>query len=176
MKSLLSACSLAFLVLVPELVLAEEKPDPKPAAPAEKPAATGEKSNAEDSGAEGFDIPVPIGERIKGIKIPHYGPDGKLLMMFDAETALKTDEQHIELDMLRIDAYSDDGKKIYIELPRSVFNLETRILTGENRVLIRREDFEITGNSGEFHTKNRFAKIIGNVKMTIYSTENFENP
>ncbi len=175
MKSFAKALVVAFLVLAPGLLLAEEKAEPK-TQQTDKAASDGDKSKAVVSDTEGFDIPVPIGERIKGIKIPHYGPDGKLLMMFDADTALKTDDQHIELDMLKIDAYSEDGRKIYIELPRSVFNLETRILTGENRVLIRREDFEITGNSGEFHTKNRFAKIIGNVKMTIYSTEDFEKP
>lgn len=133
-----------------------------------------EKTEAKGSptpDASEIDIPVPLGTPIKGIKIPHYGPDGKLLMMFDAETALKTDETHISLQVLKIDAYSEDGQKIYIELPDAIFNLENRILYGDNNVLVRRDDFEITGKQGEFNTKTRFAKILGNVKMIIYNID-----
>jgi hypothetical protein len=123
-----------------------------------------------------IDIPVPDGVPVKGIKVPSYSAEGKLLMMLDAELARKLDADRIEFENLKIDAYSDDDKKIYVELPRSIFNLTTRILTSESRVLIRREDFELVGDAGEFYTKNRFAKIRGNVKMTIFSTENFNRP
>ena len=69
-------------------------------------------------------------------------------MMLDAELARKLDADRIEFENLKIDAYSDDDKKIYVELPRSIFNLTTRILTSESRVLIRREDFELVGDAG----------------------------
>ena len=136
----------------------------------EKPEPTRQESEEE------IDIPVPDGVPVKGIKVPSYSTDGKLLMMLDAEQARKLDAERIEFENLKIDAYSDDDKKIYVELPRSIFNLTTRILTSESRVLIRREDFELVGDAGEFYTKNRFAKILGNVKMTILSTENFNTP
>ena len=136
----------------------------------EKPEPAREESEQE------IDIPVPDGVPVKGIKVPSYSPEGKLLMMLDAEQARKLDAERIEFENLKIDAYSDDDKKIYVELPRSIFNLTTRILTSESRVLIRREDFELVGDAGEFYTKNRFAKILGNVKMTIWSTENLNTP
>ena len=131
---------------------------------------------AREESEQEIDIPVPDGVPVKGIKVPSYSPEGKLLMMLDAEQARKLDAERIEFENLKIDAYSDDDKKIYVELPRSIFNLTTRILTSESRVLIRREDFELVGDAGEFYTKNRFAKILGNVKMTILSTENFNTP
>ena len=138
---------------------------------------TKEKAEPAREGSEQeIDIPVPDGVPVKGIKVPSYSPEGKLLMMLDAEQARKLDADRIEFENLKIDAYSDDDKKIYVELPRSIFNLTTRILTSESRVLIRREDFELVGDAGEFYTKNRFAKILGNVKMTILSTENFNTP
>jgi hypothetical protein len=136
----------------------------------EKPQPTSEESQQE------IDIPVPDGVPVKGIKVPSYSPEGKLLMMLDAEQARKLDAERIEFENLKIDAYSEDDKKIYVELPRSIFNLTTRILTSESRVLIRREDFELVGDAGEFYTKNRFAKILGNVKMTILSTESLNTP
>ena len=60
------------------------------------------------------------------------------LAQLDAEQARKLDADRIEFENLKIDAYSDDDKKIYVELPRSIFNLSTRILTSESRFLIRR--------------------------------------
>lgn len=150
-----------------EPIQAEVKPSPK----ADHKPAKEKKSDVAE-----FDIPVPIGPPIKGLKVPHYDEDGNLMFLFDAEVARKVDASHIEMENLKIDAYSDDGKKFYIEMPAAVFNLETRILDGDQKVLVRREDFEILGDAGEFHTKTRFAKIIGKVKMTIFSTDNLEKP
>jgi hypothetical protein len=150
---------------------------PKPTQESRATKATKEKSEpAHEESEQEIDIPVPDGVPVKGIKVPSYSPEGKLLMMLDAEQARKLDADRIEFENLKIDAYSDDDKKIYVELPRSIFNLTTRILTSESRVLIRREDFELVGDAGEFYTKNRFAKILGNVKMTILSTENLNSP
>jgi hypothetical protein len=137
--------------------------------------AKGQRKQVE-SDSQDIDIPVPEGVPVKGIKVPSYSADGKLLMMLDAEQARKLDADRIEFENLKIDAYTDDNKTIYVELPRSIFNLTTRILTSESRVLIRRDDFELVGDAGEFHTRNRFAKILGNVKMTIFGTENFDQP
>ena len=190
--SLALACALAFGSLAAQQ--GTPAPSPKKTASAEKTSKkpkeikTTEESKAsnttkekpeptrQESEEEIIDIPVPDGVPVKGIKVPSYSTDGKLLMMLDAEQARKLDAERIEFENLKIDAYSDDDKKIYVELPRSIFNLTTRILTSESRVLIRREDFELVGDAGEFHTKNRFAKILGNVKMTILNTENFDTP
>jgi hypothetical protein len=59
-------------------------------------------------------------------------------------------------------------------MPLSVFNVVTRILTGKDQIVIKRDDFEIIGDTGEFNTKTRFAKFLGNVKMTILNTENLD--
>ncbi len=163
------------LLLLPAVPLRAEKPadgkNNKQAVPEQK------KGNAEikekDATEQAFDIPVQKGEPVKGIKIPHYDKDGKLQMMFDAEVATKIDDSHVEMENLKIDAYSDDGKKFYIELPRAVFNLETRVMNGQGHVLIRREDFEINGDSGVFNVKTRNATIFGNVKMIIFNSETF---
>jgi hypothetical protein len=149
---------------------------PKETKPAKESKESKDTKEKPEPAQEEIDIPVPDGVPVKGIKVPSYSTDGKLLMMLDAEQARKLDAERIEFENLKIDAYSDDDKKIYVELPRSIFNLTTRILTSESRVLIRREDFELVGDAGEFYTKNRFAKILGNVKMTILSTESFTTP
>ncbi|HEY5812952.1 MAG TPA: hypothetical protein VIT23_09905, partial [Terrimicrobiaceae bacterium] len=55
-----------------------------------------------------IEIPVPDGVPVKGIKVPSYSADGKLLMMLDAEQARKLDAERIEFENLKIDAYSED--------------------------------------------------------------------
>jgi lipopolysaccharide export system protein LptA len=43
------------------------------------------------------------------------------------------------------------------------------MLTGDQHALIRREDFEITGDSVEFNTKTRYAVLRGKIRMVIQS-------
>ncbi len=137
---------------------AEPSPSPSPEAAAAK-------------SGEDFDIPVPVGMPVKGIKIPHRNENGDLVMVLEAETAKKLDEARVEMEKLRIEAFDDEGKKIFVEMPYSIFDLQTRVLTGNQSALIRRDDFEITGNEVEFQTKTRNGTVRGNVKMTIL-TEN----
>jgi hypothetical protein len=127
---------------------------------------------AEEASSEpaDFDLPVPVGMPVNGIKVPQYSEDGRRLMLFEAAVAKKVDEQRVEMESLKLEALDGEGRKIFVELPQAVFNLDSRILTGENSAKISREDFEITGDSIEFNTKTRFGTLRGNVKMVI-STE-----
>jgi lipopolysaccharide assembly outer membrane protein LptD (OstA) len=117
-----------------------------------------------------FDLPGPVGMPVNGIKVPQYAEDGRRLLLFEAAVAKKVNEQRVEMETLKLEALDSEGQKIFVELPQAVFNLESRILIGENSAKISREDFEITGDSIEFNTKTRFGILRGNVKMVI-STE-----
>jgi hypothetical protein len=119
-----------------------------------------------------FDLPVPVGMPVSGIKVPQYAEDGRRLMLFEAAVAKKVNEQRVEMETLKLEVLDGEGRKIFVELPQAVFNLETRVLTGENSAKIYREDFEITGDSIEFNTKTRFGTLRGNVRMVISIEEN----
>jgi len=136
--------------------------DPKP-----KPAA----NPAEADKSADFDIPVPMGIPVKGIKIPHRNDEGKLIMTIEAETAKKLDDKHVEMENMKIDSYDDDGKTVKIEIPHSIFDLDTRILSGDSQTRIHRDDFEITGDSVEFNTKTRHATLRGKIHMIIQSSD-----
>lgn len=135
-------------------------PQPKPSASP----AVAEKS-------ADFDIPVPLGIPVRGIKIPHRNEEGKLIMTIEAETAKKLDDKHVEMENMKIDSYDDDGKTVKIEIPHSIFDLDTRILSGDSQALIRRDDFEITGDSVEFNTRTRQATLRGKIHMIIQSAD-----
>lgn len=117
-----------------------------------------------------LDIPVQKGQDVFGIRIPQYDPDGKLQMQFAAEIARKLDDTTLELENLTIEVADKDGL-MEIEIPKSQFDLETRILTGKAGAKIKRQDFEITGDTVEFHVRSRFSKLGGNVKMIINSLD-----
>jgi len=118
-----------------------------------------------------FDVPMPVGIPVKGIKIPHRNEEGKLIMTIEAEVAKKLDDQNLEMENMKIESFDEEGKTINIEIPHSIFNLDSRILVGDSHALIRREDFEITGDSVEFNTQTRHATLRGKIRMIIQSTE-----
>jgi lipopolysaccharide assembly outer membrane protein LptD (OstA) len=47
--------------------------------------------------------------------------------------------------------------------------LNTRILSSNERTVIKRADFNIAGDSVEFDTNTHTGKLVGNVKMVITS-------
>ena len=118
------------------------------------------------------EFPVPVGMPVNGIKIPHYDSTGKLLMVFEAETAQKTDERRITMKNLKLESLDDEGKKLFINMPESFFDLDSRLLTGNKTASIRREDFTITGDAIEFNTSTRFGTMRGNILMTIQLDNN----
>lgn len=118
-----------------------------------------------------FQLPVPVGMPVSGIKVPHYNADGKLELVLEAETAQKIDEKNVEFDNLKLEAIDDEGRQIFVELPHANLNLETRVLTGQETALIRREDFTVTGDRIEFDTQSRFGTLRGNIRMVL-SSEN----
>jgi len=177
---------------VPSVALHAEKPSPTPKkeansakkeakkdADGSKPEAAAvaktdkESADGGDNDAMSENMKQMIqGQDMKGLSYAHRDENDKLVMEFETEVARKLDDENIEMENLKIVAYDEDGKKIDIAIPKSVFNLPTRILNGKDQIVIKREDFEIVGETGEFNTKTRFAKMFGNVKMTILNTEN----
>jgi len=118
-----------------------------------------------------LDLPVPVGIPVNGIKIPHYNSDGKLALLLEADTALKNDDANVQFTNLKLEALDEDDRKIFVELPQAVLNLDTRILTGDKTVNIRREDFTISADWIEFNTKTRFGTVRGNIHMVLTSDD-----
>jgi len=129
-----------------------------------------EKPEAEATPAERLNVPVPEGVPIKGITIPHYNDDGELAMRFEADEARRVSDNLIEMDHLSIKIL-DSEKPYDIQMEASKFDLDTRILTSDTQVTIKREDFEIIGDSAQFDVKTRESKMFGNVKMTIFNAD-----
>ena len=116
-----------------------------------------------------LDLPVPKGQPQKGLRIPIYSPDGKLMMSFQIGVAEVVDADNIKMGELRLETFKENGEHEFdIDLPDSVFNAKTKELTSQAHVLIKRHDFEISGNSMTFNTQTKVGTFGNGVKMVIY--------
>ena len=115
-------------------------------------------------------IPLPIGHEAKGLVLPDFDLEGHLRGRFEAASAKRLDEYHIGFHSLKITTYTPQNQAdLTIELSESVLNLNTRILSSNERTTIKRADFNIAGDSVEFDTNTHTGKLVGNVKMVITS-------
>jgi hypothetical protein len=113
-------------------------------------------------------IPLPIGQKAKGLVLPDFDGEGHLRGKFEAGTAHRIDEEHIGFDHLKITTYTpEDQPDLRIDMSTSILDLKTRILSSKARTTIQRTDFNIAGDSVEFDTNSRTGRLIGNVKMVI---------
>jgi hypothetical protein len=119
---------------------------------------------------EKIELPVPVGEPVKGIKIPQYDQKGTLTMNLIAETAKKLDERQVEFGKLKVQFDDQEQKEIVVEIPHSIIDLETKVLVSDTPTTIRREDFDIVGQGAEFDTVSRRGILKGHV------TASFRNP
>lgn len=139
-----------------------------------QPAPTPSPSPVAKSFAEGFELPVPEGMPVTGIKVPHYDDEGNLLMVLEASVAKRSQPQTIEMEDLKLEAIDEEGKKILIEMPVSTFDLDSKVLKGDKNASIQREDLRVTADSLEFDTNTRFGKLRGNIKMVVATDKAFE--
>ena len=123
-----------------------------------------------------FDLPVPIGHEVKGLRVPIRNEEGKMQMQFDMETATRLDDQNIEMHTVTIQTYNEQTGKpdAKIDLQTSIMNLDTNVITTKEPVRITREDFALTADGGEFNSKTRQGRVIGNVHLVIYNRNEFQ--
>ncbi len=135
----------------------------------QKPVAAAVKNADAPKEKDRLDLPVPKGQPQKGLRIPIYSPDGKLMMSFQIGVAEVVDADHIKMGELRLETFKETGEHEFdIDLPDSVFNAKTKELTSQAHVKIKRHDFEITGNSMTFNTQTKVGTFGDGVKMVIY--------
>ena len=130
----------------------------------------------DNSAGRKFVLPVPIGHEVKGLRVPVRNEEGKMQMQFDMETATRLDDQNIEMHIVTIQTYNEQTGKpdAKIDLQTSMMNLDTNVITTKEPVRITREDFVLTANGGEFNSKTRQGRVIGNVHLVIYNRNEFQ--
>lgn len=131
------------------------------------------KPSPPSDGLEEISIPVPEGQDVMGIRIPHHNERGELVMLITAEVARRAGESNIEMERMKIDLWDEERLRSSLTMPKSQFHMGTRVLSGNDGALIEREDFTIEGENLEFDLAEQKGTMRGKVTMTIKQVENF---
>jgi hypothetical protein len=127
------------------------------------------KKGKADAEAPKLSLPILKGHDAFGLKIPYFDAEGKLQMLFNIGKASRIDDERVAMSDMQLETYDDSGEpEMTIDLPSSVLNVNTRIITTDSNVTIKRSDFEITGRSMEFNTDTKKGRLAGDVRMLIY--------
>ncbi|GEM_PF-499533 len=125
---------------------------------------------------KGIDIPIPINHSAQGVCVPIW-TDGKLQMRYNMEVAFRVDSDQLRLTQLKLETFDDDGQpEMVIDMPQSILNLQTRVLTSTDPVTIRRKDLELVGQNMTFDTQTRQGKFVGPVRVLIYQQDQEDEP
>ena len=124
-----------------------------------------------------LDVPLAIGHDAKGVRIRITSPESeKLQMVLDSAVAFRLDPLQLQLTRVKVETFDDAGNpEMTIDMPQSVFNLKSRILTSKDPVTVRRPNFEMTGSQMVFDTQTRQGKFKGPVRVLVYRAKTTEN-
>ncbi|XHR27721.1 MAG: hypothetical protein ACFUZC_17500 [Chthoniobacteraceae bacterium] len=145
-----------------------KKKNPSPP-PAESPTPAPEETK------KGIDIPIPINHSAQGVCVPIW-TDGKLQMRYNMEVAFRVDSDQLRLSQLKLETFNDGEPEMVIDMPQSMLNLQTRILTSTDPVTIRRKDLLLVGQNMTFDTQTRQGKFVGPVRVLIYQQDQEDAP
>jgi len=152
-----SLCLVGFFPGTSPALLAEDEPQ---AAAAETAA-----------GGDNISIPVPEGQDVMGLRIPHHNERNELIMLITADVARRAGEGEIEMERMKIDLWDDDRSHSWLAMPKSRFHMANRILSGNDGAVIERDDFTIVGENLEFDLGAQTGIMRGKVTMTIKEAE-----
>jgi len=117
-----------------------------------------------------MDVPVMKGHDSFGLHIPYFDGTGRRQMNFTIGVASRIDGNHIRMKNLQIETLNEDGEhEMTIDVPTSVFDTDTSVITTNKHVTIRREDFELAGEAMIFNTQTKLGGLGGGVRMIIYN-------
>lgn len=173
MPSFRNLCVVLGCAAVAAVAVAEEAPGgEKGKRDAEAKPAKKEKDDKKKK-REAMPFPLPVGHGGKGLRIPYIDGNAVKTMQFVIGTAQRTEENLVQMSNLKIEMLAeDDAPEMTIDLPNSTLNLVTRVIQGEKAVKVKRNDFELSGDSLEFDTVAKQGTLKGNVRMLIYNLAN----
>jgi hypothetical protein len=147
-------------------------PDPKDPADPKAPKDSKDAKTAKTKEKKKMEIPLSKDHPGKGLKIPAFDDNGKKQFFFTIGVGTFIDDEHVGLAETQIESFDDDGTSdMTIDLPKSVLNTVTRVLTTEKHVEIKRGDFTLTGENMEYNMNTRVGTLGGGVKMVIFNLD-----
>jgi hypothetical protein len=118
-----------------------------------------------------FNIPIPVDHNAKSVDLPFFD-NGKLQMYFVIRKAFRVDINHLDMFHPFLQTYDEkETPDVAIYMTRGLLDLNTRVITSQVPVTLRRSDFEITGQKMVFNTQTHIGRLSGHVRMIIYNLQ-----
>ncbi|MEI6870737.1 MAG: hypothetical protein WCL08_00505, partial [Verrucomicrobiota bacterium] len=122
--------------------------------------------------ADGDPISIPLlqGYDSFGLSVPDHDISGKLRSQFVIGVISRVDDRTVEVRESFLETYREDGRlDLSIEIPKARLDRFSRVLVSQSPVMIRREEFQLKGETMEFNTVTREGGLGGAVEMVIYN-------
>jgi hypothetical protein len=135
-----------------------------------KPEVQAKSKKARPKPEEGVtNIPIAAGHDAKGLVLPDFDLQGHLRGKLEAGVTRRLDDEHVEFRGVKFTTFTPESDRPDLEIimSTSVFNLKTQVLNSSERTIVKRSDFEITGDKMQFEMLTRKGTLAGNVKMVV---------
>jgi hypothetical protein len=151
-------------------------------------AAWGAKKKSHPSGSASptprrFDVPIPVDDAGSGIQpalvveFPILDDRGRKMYYFKIGRAVRPDVDHIDMEKAFMQTFDAKGDPdIGVSMSKGVLDMNTRIVTSDEPVVISRSDFKIMGKKMVFDTAARKGELSGHVHMVIYNLQKSSAP
>ena len=134
------------------------------------PSAAPQVSAPPSPDGEPLSIPLLQGYDSFGLSVPDHDVSGRLRSQFVIGVISRVDDRTVEVRESFLETYREDGSRdLSIEMPKARLDRFTRVLVSQNPVTIRREEFQLRGETMEFNTVTREGGLGGAVEMVIYN-------
>ena len=152
----------------------------KPVSKATKPKAAPAAATAEPAeGVTGLEsIGKLIQEGVRSVKVRNPGFDqGRRTSFVEADALTRLEGNRLFGEGVTIQLYGAEPKDtIRVDLPTATYFMDTKQLVSDKRSRVRRDDFQIEGDSMTFDTTTSRGQMKGHVHMVIFDLSQLSSP
>lgn len=138
------------------------------------------KTNREDAaavsgGLGSFGQMLPLGRKNLNVQIPSFR-NGAPSSLVKASSMTRISDKIMSMESMDIWLYGNNrDEDMRVQLPLADYDLESKVLSSDERSRISRNDFHLEGDHLIFDTVTQQGKMTGRVKMVIFNAASFGN-
>lgn len=118
---------------------------------------------------------IPEGMKNRKVRIPGF-EDGRATSLITADVMTRVDPQHLFAEGMTIKIFGADPKEdVRVDLKTATYQMESKVLSSQERSRVSRSDFQLEGDTMVFDTTTSQGKMVGRVQMIIYDTNQFSS-
>lgn len=129
------------------------------------------QTQAPQDGMSAFGKMVPADFVNRDVIIPSFNDEGKKSSELHAETLTRIDDDRLQAAKLSIEIYAaEPAQNIRVDLISAVHHMTDQILRSGEHSVVRRSDFETSGDSLVFDARTSIGSMKGHVRTLIFDT------